>query len=143
MHLPEFVGVGLLFSLLLSDLTGFVGGGLVVPGYIAMLVNRPLILVGTFISAFLSLITLKIISNYALIYGRRKLVLSVLLGFIFNWLISRTGGGIIETFGYVIPGLIAFWMDRQGIVKTLSLLVVNVVAIRIFLTIAFGGRVLP
>jgi hypothetical protein len=40
--------------------------------------------------------------------------------------------------GYVIPGLIAIWMDRQGVLETLAALVTSAVVVRLALMLVFG-----
>jgi hypothetical protein len=57
--------------------------------------------------------------------------LAILFGFIFGWL-SRNlifGGTSIydldlQSIGYIIPGLIANWMERQGVIKTISVMLI-------------------
>jgi len=81
------------------------------------------------------------------IYGRRRMVITVLLGFIFGW-IARTYGiftglpsnysvGII---GYIIPGLIANSMERQGIIRTVTVMFIAAVIVRLILVLIFGGK---
>ena len=75
------VGIGLVISLLFAEFLGLAAGGLVVPGYIALFWDKPLQIVGTIIAALFALSILKIISARSFIYGRRRLVLTILLGF--------------------------------------------------------------
>jgi hypothetical protein len=35
--------------------------------------------------------------------------------------------------GYILPGLIAIWLDRQGVVPTLAALVTSAVVVRLIL----------
>ena len=85
----------------------------------------------------------------ALIYGRRRIVAAVLLGFIFgaisrDLLVFNVGGTHVElqTIGFVIPGLIANWMDRQGIVQTLCVMVTTAVLVRLLLMLLNGGALI-
>ena len=43
-----------------------------------------------------------------------------------------------EVIGYVIPGLIAIWMDRQGVIETLAALITSSVVVRLVLMLVFG-----
>jgi hypothetical protein len=38
--------------------------------------------------------------------------------------------------GYIVPGLIAIWLDRQGVVPTLAALVTSAVVVRLILILA-------
>jgi hypothetical protein len=44
--------------------------------------------------------------------------------------------------GYIIPGLIAIWMDRQGILETITALVTSSAIVRLILIILFGGEIM-
>lgn len=140
------MGIGLVVSLLFAEWLGLAAGGLVVPGYVALFWHKPLQIVGTSVAAALALATLKIISTKAFIYGRRRLVLTILLGFIFGSLMryvaSRSGLAPYLSFdpiGYVIPGLMAYWMEKQGVVETASALVVASIIVRLVVILINGG----
>ena len=47
----------------------------------------------------------------------------------------------LQSIGLIIPGLIANWMEKQGIVKTIATMVIAAVFIRLILMIATGGEV--
>ena len=85
MLIAEAIGLGLVVSLLFTEAVGFAAGGFVVPGYIALYLDRPFQVLGTVIAALLAFAFLKLASRVFLIYGRRSLVLAVLLGFIFGY----------------------------------------------------------
>jgi gamma-polyglutamate biosynthesis protein CapC len=145
----QAIGLGLVISLLFSETLGLAAGGMVVPGYVALLVHEPLRLVGTILVSLATLGALKLIAQYALIYGRRRIVIAVLLGFVFgaisrDLLIFKVGRTHLElqTIGYVIPGLIANWMDRQGVVQTLCVMVTTAVLVRLLLMLLNGGAII-
>ncbi|MEN3046357.1 MAG: poly-gamma-glutamate biosynthesis protein PgsC [Candidatus Hydrothermales bacterium] len=146
MILAQSIAIGLILTLFSSEIIGSMAGGLVVPGYIAYILDKPDLLIGTLIASFLTLIFLKIISNFSLLYGRRRLLVTVLLGFLFSelsrFIASSPVGEIaimIRAFGFIIPGLLAYWMDRQGIIPTLSTLSVVCVIIRYVVILINGG----
>jgi hypothetical protein len=72
------------------------------------------------------------------------------VGFLFGWLsrgflmIGLPDGQTLEfqAIGYIIPGLIANWMERQGVLETLTTMIVAAVVVRLLLMIFMGGRVL-
>jgi len=146
----QAIGLGLIVSIIFSETLGLAAGGMVVPGYMAMMIHEPMRIAGTIIVSLLTYYSIKILSNYAFIYGRRRTVLVILFGFFFGW-VSRQlfmftfpGGQTIEfqAVGFIIPGLIANWMERQGVIQTLSTMVVAAVLVRLLLMIFTGGQVL-
>lgn len=146
MILAESIAIGLILTLFSSEIIGSMAGGLVVPGYIAYILDKPDLLIGTIVASFLTLIFLKIISNFSLLYGRRRLLVTVLLGFLFSELSRFIAGSpvgqiaiMIRAFGFIIPGLLAYWMDRQGIIPTLATLSVVCVIIRYIVILINGG----
>ena len=84
-----------------------------------------------------------------IIYGRRRLVLAILLGFIFGF-ISRqfiiyeifAVDFRMQAIGFIIPGLIANWMERQGVVKTLAIMFLTAVIVRLLIMLITGGEVI-
>jgi poly-gamma-glutamate biosynthesis protein PgsC/CapC len=144
--LTECVALGLLLSLYLSEVLGFVAGGLVVPGYFVVISSKPMMLLATITASLLSLLFLKVLSKISLIYGRRRLLIAVLLGFLFSEL-SRMLFYIspsellleLQAFGFIIPGLLAYWMDKQGILPALGMLSVVVAIVRLLIIIIHGG----
>ena len=145
----EAIGIGLVISLIFSETLGVAAGGMVVPGYIALMLEHPTRIVGTVVVSLVTLSMLKIFSRFMFIYGRRRLVITLLIGFILGEL-SRRFLHIamprytleFQTIGYIIPGLIANWMERQGILQTLSVMFITAVFVRLLLIIFTGGRLL-
>jgi poly-gamma-glutamate biosynthesis protein PgsC/CapC len=146
--LEAAIGLGLVISLIFSESLGLAAGGMVVPGYIALSANKPFLVMGTIIASLLTLGTLKLVTNFVLIYGRRRIVFTVLLGFVFGWAAKNLFTLSLPTYslefasiGHIIPGLIANWMERQGVVKTLCVMIVTAVIVRILLMIITGEAV--
>ena len=46
---------------------------------------------------------------------------------------------VIQSIGYIIPGLIAYWMLRQGIFETLCTMLMAAFIVRLALVVAQGG----
>ncbi|MBI3873013.1 MAG: poly-gamma-glutamate biosynthesis protein PgsC [candidate division Zixibacteria bacterium] len=142
------VGLGLVISLVFAETLGLAAGGMVVPGYIALMIHEPTRVVGTVAVAVATFGLVKLLSTYAFIFGLRRIVLTVLIGFFLGWLsrdllVFRVGQSSLEfqTIGLIIPGLIANWMDRQGVVATLSMMVIAAIFIRLLLMILTGGDI--
>lgn len=142
------VGIGVFLSLIFSEMLGASAGGIVVPGYIAMYLHQPMNIIGTLIVSFTTLVLIKVISYFTILYGKRRMVLSILIGFILGWIYkSLTFGDTtihhleMESIGFIIPGLIANWMERQGIIKTVSVMLLAAIIVRLILIIISGGEV--
>src|SRR5690554_6265421 len=139
------VGLGVLVSLIFTELLGASAGGIVVPGYIALYLDRPVQIITTLLVALATWMIIRIISNFTILYGKRRMALSILVGFIIGWLVSGMDLNImnfnVDSIGYIIPGLIANWLERQGLVKTITTMVVAAILVRITLMVISGGEV--
>ncbi len=142
----QAIGLGLVISLIFSETLGLAAGGMVVPGYLALMIHDPFRIIGTVLCALLTLGAIKLVSRYTLIYGRRRIVVSVLFGFVFGaisrdllFLKLHDAPIDLRTIGYVIPGLIANWMERQGILQTLCVMTTTAVLVRLLLMLLNGG----
>ncbi len=141
------IGIGMCLSLFLTETLGVTAGGVIVPGYIALYLHEPFKIIVTFSIAILVVLIIKFLSNFIFIYGKRRLVLSLMLGFFFGYLSKIYFSPDTYTFmsfelssiGNIIPGLIASWMDRQGIVKTISVIMIIAVSTRLIMIIISGG----
>ena len=142
------IGIGMCLSLMLTETLGVTAGGVIVPGYIALFLDEPFKIIVTFSIAILVVLIIKVLSNFMFIYGKRRLVLSLMLGFILGYFSKLyldpnkflfMGSFDISSIGNIIPGLIASWMDRQGTLKTMSVIMIIAVACRLILIIISGG----
>ena len=132
------VGVGPVVSLLYSELFGVTPGGIIVPGYLALAIPEPLNVALTLGVALLTFFVVRVLATIAIVYGRRRTVLSLLIGFLLGSLVrSSVGGGTplgpfeLDVVGYVVPGLLAIWMDRQGVVVTITSAITASIATRL------------
>ena len=122
-----YIGIGMVLSLFLTETLGVTAGGIIVPGYIAMNLESPQRLIITFGISILTFLIIKLLSKFIMVYGKRRLVLALLIGFLLGYL-SRSENMITAdlgttdfiVIGNIIPGLIANWMDRQGVLRTIS-----------------------
>ena len=81
------IGLGMVLSLLLSESLGVVAGGIIVPGYFALYLQNPAQIVTTFLIGIVTYYIIHFMSRYLLIYGRRRLILCLLLGFLIGYFI--------------------------------------------------------
>jgi poly-gamma-glutamate biosynthesis protein PgsC/CapC len=149
----QAIGLGLIVSLGFSETLGLAAGGMVVPGYVALMIHHPLRILGTIIVALFTFWIVKLLSNYMFVYGRRRTVMIIMVGFCLGWA-SRELFIIyppnmpndfaleFQSIGYIIPGLIANWMERQGVVETITTMIVAGVLVRMLLMIFTGGGVI-
>lgn len=142
------VGLGVVFSLLFNEFFGVAAGGIVVPGYVALQLHDPLQLIGTLAVAFLTFLILKGTSHFMFVYGRRRMVLAILIGFILGYLSRQLVLHHLfdvdirfQAIGFIIPGLIANWMERQGLIQTIAGVVIAASAVRLLLMLVTGGEV--
>lgn len=150
MILIESVGIGMFLSLILTETIGLAAGGIVVPGYIALVLHHPVQVVATVLAGLITYLIIKILSKYIIIYGRRLLIIYILIGYLIAYL-TRISPMInlnafslnIQTVGFVIPGLIAYWIARQGIIPTLSAMIIVSSLVRLIIIIVHNGVVLP
>jgi poly-gamma-glutamate biosynthesis protein PgsC/CapC len=127
---------------------GASAGGIVVPGYIALYLDKPLQILGTLAVSLLTWCIIRIIGMFTLLFGKRRMVLSILIGFILGWA-SRNFifhnvtiyDLQMQSIGYIVPGLIANWFERQGFMKTLSTMMIAAVLVRLILMVIFAGEV--
>ena len=140
------IGLGIILSLILSEALGVTAGGIIVPGYISLFLHQPVQVLSTFLVAILVWLIIRGLSKVMFLYGKRRIVLALILGFFFGYL-SRTmyidteNIKSLAVIGNIIPGLIANWMDRQGVVRTLSVVLLTAVIVKLLVMILFSGAI--
>lgn len=147
------IAVGLVVSLLFTEAFGLTVGGMIVPGYLALYLNQPLTVALTIGAAFLTWGLVRLVHRYTILYGRRRVVITMVIGFAVGMMIrgliaaattvmtdplsgADPAVAMAAVVGFIIPGLIALWMDRTGPVLTLSPLIVASVVVRLVLIAA-------
>nr|WP_232225832.1 poly-gamma-glutamate biosynthesis protein PgsC [Leptospira broomii] len=152
------IGIGLFVSLAFAEFFGIAAGGLVVPGYIALQLHHPLDILVTIGLGALTFGLGKLVSGVTILYGKRKTAFLLLAGFVLGALFQEflrrnhfTSISIAplhftdeaKVVGHIIPGLIALWMDRQGVWETVSVLLTGAVIVRLALILMLGGEFQP
>lgn len=146
--LPVAIGLGLAINLLFSELFGLAAGGMVVPGYVALNLHRPMDVLLTLGAGVVTFFLVHLASLVTIVYGKRRTVLMILVGFLLGSLVRQAPAPVLENLtsvgahgqviGFIIPGLIGIWIDRQGIVETLSVLLTAAVVVRLLLILFVG-----
>lgn len=143
--LPVSIGIGLAVSLVLSEALGMAGAGLVVPGYIALHLTDPLSVGLTILAGITAYGIVRVLGSTMIIFGRRRTIMMILAGYLTGMAVRRLAAGAIggdelyNVIGFIIPGLIAIWIDRRGMIESLCSLVTASVIVRLILILAFGA----
>ncbi|SRR5258705_301370 len=122
------LALGVIISILVYERWRLTGGAAVVAGYLGIFIGRPLYVVTTIVVAVITYYLVQnVIARKMFLYGRRRLVVMVLISMFFQFIT-----GLIAFFsgqdalwltglygvGFVLPGLIAQDMERQGVKLT-------------------------
>jgi gamma-polyglutamate biosynthesis protein CapC len=142
------IGLGLVVSLAFSEFLGLAAGGMVVPGYFALGLGDPARVAMTLVVGVLTYLCVHFMQSFMIIYGRRRTVLMILVGYLIGMVVRNFIALEVSAFeldlnviGYIIPGLIAIWIDRQGMIETVSTLLVSSVLVRMMLILLNSGEV--
>ena len=117
--------IGLTIGLIFTEITGISPGGIIVPGYLALMLDQPItVLIVLLISMLTFLIVKFILPRFIILYGRRRFVsvilLSVFLKLAFEFVYPILPFEIYEFrgIGVIVPALIANAFLKQGIKLT-------------------------
>jgi len=122
----ETLFVGLVLALLWAEITDVAPGGLIVAGYFALYLDRPLRVAATLAAAMLALAVYKVLAGRLVLFGRRRFVLLVLVGAVISqaWLVVLPGAldarVELRVIGWVVPGILASSLVRQKVLPTLA-----------------------
>lgn len=143
---PEVVRValvvGVVVSILFYERVQLTTGGAIVPAYLAMFLPAPVFVVTTVLSGYLTYVIVSVVvAKRRILYGRRKFEVEVLVGLAFVAL----GTGLVflvrddsplyyglAGIGFLVPGVIAHDMFRQGTRKTFLALGATTVIVGLF-----------
>lgn len=117
--------LGLTIGLIFTEITGIIPGGIIVPGYLALMLDQPItVLIVAIISMLTFLIVKFILPKFIILYGRRRFVavifISVFLKLIFEYIYPLLPFEIYEFrgIGVLVPALIANGFLKQGLKLT-------------------------
>lgn len=144
------ITLGLVLSLLSYEVFGLAAGGIVVPGYIALHLSHADRMAGVLLVSLSTYLIVRVAGTYTFLYGRRQMVVSLLIGallanFSRQFLTINLSSATVEltAVGWVVPGLIAHWFGKQGIFRTVCVLLVTAVLVRLVVIVFFNGDLLP
>jgi poly-gamma-glutamate biosynthesis protein PgsC/CapC len=140
--LQESIGLSIILSFLAGEFLGISAGGLVSPGYLAFFLDQPLRLLSTMALAAAIFLGLRLMQRFMILHGRRRFMATVLMGLAGTWILEQlffyanTMNQDIRIIGYIIPGLIANDMLRQGVLKTTLMTLLVAVLVRLIVMLA-------
>ncbi|MFH1319703.1 MAG: poly-gamma-glutamate biosynthesis protein PgsC [Bacteroidota bacterium] len=143
------IALGVIISLFFVEAFGMAAGGIVVPGYIALQLSHLDKMLGTLLISFLTFLIIKFLSKYTFLYGRRQMVLALLVGsllsiFSHEFLDFNITYTTIQfsAVGWVVPGLIGHWAVKQGLLKTIFMLSITSILIRLIVILIYNGNII-
>lgn len=146
--ISEILTLGVVISIIFYEITDISPGGLIVPAYCALYMDHPRKLLATLLIAVLSALLVKLLSQYSILYGRRRFAVCIMLSFllktVFRFFNIRIFAGVepfmftMEGIGTIIPGILAHEIDRNGWVRTISALIMLSVFIKAVIEILYG-----
>ena len=131
--------IGIVVSLVLTEAVGLSAGGIIVPGYVALLLDRPTALVGFLLVAVTSYGIVRALGMILMLYGTRRFAVAVLAGLTLTaglqWASPLFVSPYVEWvgLGLIVPGLLANQFDRQGVLPTLVMLAIAAPLVRLIL----------
>lgn len=135
--------LGIVVSTIIYKRTGLTLGGVIVCGYLALFVGQPIHIVVTLIFSYLTYqIVYKFLQKRYMLNGRSLFEVEILVGLIFQvfWLMVIKLFGMINIdlavlygIGFVLPGVIAHDMGRQGPKSTLGSILLGVFIISLII----------
>jgi poly-gamma-glutamate biosynthesis protein PgsC/CapC len=143
---------GVAVSMMLYERRHITTGSIVVPGYLAIFLIFPTVIVATILNAFVSYgFVNKVLPRWVLLYGRTKFTVLAMVSISIQaamlklspsgpWLWERDVPLFVGV-GYVIPALVAHDMGRQGIAKTMKSIGIAAVLVAIPIVVALLAHV--
>ena len=131
--------IGIVVSLVLTELIGLTAGGIIVPGYVALLLDRPTALLAFLLVAAVSYGMLRALGTVLMLYGNRRFAVAVLAGLTVSvgaqWASPLFVPAYVEWvgLGLIVPGLVAHQFDRQGVLPTLAMMAIAAPLVRLIL----------
>ncbi|MEZ5097621.1 MAG: poly-gamma-glutamate biosynthesis protein PgsC/CapC [Nocardioides sp.] len=147
LYSPDVVRVtlvmGVIVSMLFYERLHLTTGGAIVPAYLALGLQAPLTVTLTVLAGFAThLIVEKVITRQRILYGRRKFEVEVLVGLTLVGAVFLVRLGLtqltpwdltVSTIGFLVPGIIAHDMTRQGPDRTVMAIAATTAILATFL----------
>lgn len=131
------MSLGVAVSIILLSITGLSAGGLIAPGYLALVLDQPttLLVLVVITCATWGIVTL--LSRVLFLYGPRRFGIAILCSLLLSALLElwRPTFGPLgidwRSVGYIVPGLLANQFDRQGPLPTIAMLAIAAPVVRL------------
>lgn len=139
--LQQAIGLSIILGFLSTELLGIFTGGLISAGYLAFYLEQPWRILSTVVLSLVVYGITRLVSKLVILYGRRRFMITVVLGILLGWLyedLSFYFSGFsqdLRIIGYIIPGLLANDMCKQGVVRTIVMVLVCALLIRLLMTV--------
>ena len=138
--IQNILTLGVIISIVFYEITESSPGGLIVPAYFALYLDDPLKLSVPAGISLLTLLLLKLLSRYTILYGRRRFAVCIILSFIIKMILQYANLHVlhvhqlyflnVHSIGIIIPGILAQEFDRNGIPRTSAALIIVAVVIK-------------
>lgn len=122
-HETFCLAAGMLLGALYYQRTGWACGGIITPGIVAMYIADPLRLSFSLLVGVLTWLILAGLVRIFGFYGRQRLVAAMLIALALRYPMVSVWGGASLWLGWVVPGLLAADIQKQGLVTTFSAVV--------------------
>ena len=138
--LQSAIGLSILLGFVASEWLGILTGGLISAGYLAFFLELPYRIASTLFLAVLIYCVVRLLERVIFIYGRRRFMATVLLSLLGTALFRELSYYLsfipqdMRPVGFIISGLIANDMLKQGLVKTILATLLAAAVIRLVLT---------
>lgn len=109
------------------------------PGYLALVLDKPRDLAIIVLAAIAAWTIVRLIGDWLMLYGARRFGVTVLIGLCLslagNLAAQRSLvlAGDWTGLGYIVPGLLAHQLDRQGFFTTMLLVAIAAPLVRVIL----------
>lgn len=142
--MTEIIIIGIIISILFYELTGISPGGIIVPGILVLYINQVDRLIYTIGISLVTVLVVRLLSKYVLIYGKRRFAIMILISVFMHIIISFILKSLsislfnVSLIGVTISGLIANEMYKQKIKKTLPAMIIVVTLLHMITLIMKG-----
>ncbi len=115
------IAIGILLGMFYFRQTGESPGGIITPGLVAMRFSNPQALCLSLGAALLLGVALRLFFRRFPVYGRQRVAFAMLCALAVRLALpGEWGGEGFPWLGWVVPGLVAADVERQGIAATFS-----------------------
>ena len=115
------IAIGILLGMFYFRQTGESPGGIITPGLVAMRFSNPQALCLSLGAALLLGVALRLFFRRFSVYGRQRVAFAMLCALAVRLALpGEWGGEGFPWLGWVVPGLVAADIERQGIAATFS-----------------------